>query len=101
MLNKRTQILFDQSLWQTLANLSITKKTSVGKLVRDAVEEKYAKDQNLSSRSKAIDRILALKKQYKTKSVNKENVVDLVKRMREERTEHIWNVLERSRKKSK
>lgn len=101
MLNKRIQILFDQSLWQMLTNLSIAKKISVGKLVRDAVGEKYTKDQDLSSRAKAIDKILVLKKQYKTKSVKKESTVGLVKRMREERTEHIWNILEKNRKKSK
>ncbi len=101
MLNKRAQILFDQSLWQTLVNLSMIKKISVGKLVRDAVEEKYTKNQDLFLRAEAIDRTLALKKQYKAKSTNKESVVDLVRRMREERTEHIWNLLEQNRKKTK
>lgn len=101
MLNKRAQILFDQSLWQILTDLSMTKKTSIGRLVREAVEEKYTKDQRLSTRTKAIDRLLNLKTQYKVKSAKKENIVDLVHRMREERTQHIWNVLERSRKKSK
>ena len=101
MLNKRTHILFDQSMWQMLTNLAAAKKTSIGKIVRDAVEEKYKKDQDLSSRVKAIDSLLNLKKKYKTKSTNKESVVKLVKRMREERTQHIWNLLERNRKKSK
>lgn len=101
MLNKRTQILFDQTLWQTLTNLSVTKKMSIGQLVRNAVEEKYAKDQDIFSRAEAINKTLMFKKQYKAKSVNKENVVELVRRMREERTEHIWSVLEKSRKKSK
>lgn len=101
MLNKRTHILFDQSLWQTLTDLSVAKKVSVGQLVRNAVEEKYLKDQDLSSRAKAIDRILTLKKQYKTKTIKRESVVELVKRMREERTEHIWNLVEENRKKTK
>lgn len=101
MLNKRTQILFSQSLWQTLTNLSIAKKVSVGKLVRDAVEKKYTKDQNLSSRIKAINNLLNLKKQYKAGSAKKENIADMVRRMRKERTEHMWNILEKSRKKSK
>ena len=100
MLDKRAQILFDQSLWQTLVDISNIKEVSIGRLVREAVEEKYTKDHNMSSRVEAINRIIALKKQYGTKSVNKEGVVELVKRMREERTEHIWNVLEKNRKKS-
>lgn len=58
MLNKRTQILFDQSLWQTLTNLSVAKKTSIGKLVREAVAEKYEKESIVEKRAKAIESTL-------------------------------------------
>lgn len=101
MLDKRAHILFDQQLWNQLVQAAEEKQISVGQLVRIAMEEKYQKENFLSQRAKAINKILALKKQYKAKSVNKENVVELVRRMREERTEHIWNILERNRKKSK
>lgn len=59
MLNKRAQILFDQSLWQILTNLSMVKKTSIGKLVREAVEEKYQKKHILEQRAKAIESTFA------------------------------------------
>jgi len=99
MLIKRAHILFDIRLWTILTTLAEAKKTSVGKLVREAVAEKYRKENFLSERTKAIDKILAFKKQYKTKSVKKESAVELVRKMREERTQHIWNVLEKNRKK--
>lgn len=38
MLTKRTNILFDEKLWEILTRLAQEKKTSVGDLVRKAVE---------------------------------------------------------------
>lgn len=101
MLNKRAHILFDQQLWNQLVQAAEEKQISVGQLVRIAMQEKYQKENFLSERTKAINKILELKRQYKTKSVNKENVMELVRRMREERTQHLWNILERNRKKIK
>lgn len=100
MLIKRAHILFDQQLWNQLVQKADEKQTSVAQLVRVAVEEKYQKENFLSERARAINKILALKKQYKTKPVKKESAVELVRRMRDERTQHIWNVLERNMKKS-
>ncbi len=101
MLIKRAHILFDQQLWNQLLQKAEEKETSVAQLVRTAVEEKYQKENFLSERAKAINKILALKKQYKTKSVKKESIVELVRQMRKERTQHVWDVLEANRKKSK
>ena len=58
MLNKRTQILFDQSLWQMLISLSKARKESVGHLIREAVEEKYQKESIFEQRAKAIESTL-------------------------------------------
>lgn len=58
MLTKRTHILFDTQLWQTLTSLAQAKKTSVAKLVREAVAEKYVKESELAARRKAIESIL-------------------------------------------
>jgi hypothetical protein len=58
MLNVRAQILFDESLWQTLNRLSKTKKTSISNLVRIAVKETYMKTEELETRRKAIESIL-------------------------------------------
>jgi len=101
MLIKRAHILFDQQLWNQLVQKAEENQTSVARLVRSAVEEKYRRGNFFSERTKAIDKILAFKKQYKTKSVKKENVVELVRRMREERTQHVWDILQSNRKKSK
>ena len=101
MLNKRTHILFDEQLWNQLVQAAKEKQTSVGELVRTSMREEYGEGKVLSARAKAIDKILELKKHYKTKAVKKESVVELVRRMREERTQHIWNVLEKARRQSK
>ena len=58
MLNVRAQILFDKTLWKTLNRVSKTKKTSISKLVRTAVEEVYMKTAELEIRRKAIESIL-------------------------------------------
>jgi len=59
MLNKRAQILFDDSLWQMLAQLAKAKKTSIGKLVREAVENKYQKEHIFEQRAQAIESTLS------------------------------------------
>lgn len=58
MLNVRAQILFDETLWQTLHRLSKTKKTSISNLVRIAVKETYMKTEEMETRRKAIESIL-------------------------------------------
>lgn len=96
MLTKRTNILFDEKLWQTLTRLAQEKKTSVGDLVRKAVEKTYTTPIELEERRKAVAEILQLKEKYRKKSKKKkESIVDLVRRMREERTQHLWDLLEK------
>lgn len=58
MLTKRAQILFDETTWRELTHLAREKQTSIGNLVRDAVEEKYATKANLEQRRRAIQAIL-------------------------------------------
>jgi len=58
MLTKRANILFDEELWKTLVNLAKVNSTSVGKLVRDAVEDKYSRKEVLARRKKAFENIL-------------------------------------------
>ncbi len=65
MLQKRTNILFDQEMWDLLVALSGEENKSVGKLVRQAVEKTYKKKKEKMSREKAIDEILALRKHFK------------------------------------
>lgn len=57
MLTKRAHILFEETLWKELIRLANEKKTSVGNLVREAVEDKYAMETNLKQRRRAIEAI--------------------------------------------
>lgn len=61
MLTKRTNILFDAALWQTLTSVAKAKRTSIGKLVREAVKEKYTEDEVLRKRNQAFENILKLR----------------------------------------
>lgn len=58
MLNKHAHILFNNQLWTTLSSFAKEQKTSVAKLVREAVAEKYVKESELVTRRKAIESIL-------------------------------------------
>lgn len=61
MLNKRTNILFDENLWNMLTALAISHKKSVGELVRSAVKKVYI-DEKREKREKAFSDIQKLKK---------------------------------------
>jgi len=65
MLTKRTNILFDENLWKLLKTEASRRKTSVGKLVRDAVAKMYAREEELEERRKALDHILKIRKRVK------------------------------------
>lgn len=67
MLTKRTNILFDENLWETLTAEAVKRKTSVGKLVREAVAKMYARDKELEERRKAFEHILKIRKVSKTR----------------------------------
>ncbi|MEK7073778.1 MAG: hypothetical protein AAB960_00435 [Patescibacteria group bacterium] len=57
MLTKRTNILFDEELWNLLVTLAVKQKTSVGDLVRSAARKVYDADQKTSSRQRAGEEI--------------------------------------------
>lgn len=67
MLIKRAHILFDIQLWTTLTTLAEAKKTSVAKLVRDAVKTAYLKDAEFEERRKAIEDIERIRPHFKGK----------------------------------
>lgn len=67
MLNKRAHILFDQGLWDKLLKMAKEENTSVGEVVRSAVEEKLSKEEEAERRIKAIDSILKHRKRLKGK----------------------------------
>ena len=67
MLTKRTNILFDQNLWDTLTLEARKRKSSVGKLVREALAKMYLQDEELEERKKAFAHILKIRKVSKNR----------------------------------
>jgi len=67
MLTKRTNILFDENLWKSLTVEASRRKTSVGKLVREAVTKMYLQDEGLEVRKKALEHILKIRKVSKNR----------------------------------
>lgn len=61
MLTKRTNILFDNELWELLTSVAKREKTSVGKIVRKTLREVYAKDEIAKRRTEACRKILAIR----------------------------------------
>jgi len=72
MLTKRANILFDENLWNSLTVESKKRKTSVGKLVREAVAKMYARDEELEERRKVLESIKKIRKISKGKIDYKE-----------------------------
>ena len=68
MLIKRTNILFNQELWDQLTRLAKNRNSSIGQLVRTAVEEYYALHDDASEQiRKACQTIETNRKQIKGK----------------------------------
>ncbi len=65
MLNKRTNILFDDKLWQVLTRKAKTNKTSVGELVRKAVKQTYLGEKDQKTIAKAIETTKKIRKTFK------------------------------------
>ena len=65
MLNKRTHILFDTLLWNRLSKLAKSEDTSIGQIVREAVEKRLQENQILLQRKKAIDEIKRIRPHLK------------------------------------
>ncbi|MBM3283677.1 hypothetical protein FJY90_05545 [Candidatus Gottesmanbacteria bacterium] len=74
MLVKRTNILFDEELWQALMVLAKARQTSVGRLVREAVKKAYLTEAKRNLISQATARILSLRKSQK--KINYKELID-------------------------
>jgi hypothetical protein len=57
MLTKRTNILFDNNLWDLLTSVARREKTSVGEVVRKAVSKVYTEGDLIAQRKKALETI--------------------------------------------
>ncbi|MBM3209520.1 hypothetical protein FJZ40_04495 [Candidatus Shapirobacteria bacterium] len=62
MLTKRTNILFEEDLWLTLAALAQSQEVSVGELVREAVRKTYFGEGKQKKITQAVESILVTRK---------------------------------------
>lgn len=58
MLTKRTNILFDKATWDKLNKLAKAENTSMGKIIRTAIDERWEREKELEGRKKVIESIL-------------------------------------------
>lgn len=65
MYTKRANIMFNQHDWDNLAFLAKKKKTTVGVLVRDAVQQKYMVPDKLEQIAKANKHIRKIRRVFK------------------------------------
>lgn len=65
MLNKRTNILFDEEVWKKMVSEARAKNISVGELVRQAIEEKYSESMDLDQRKAVIEDIRKIRPHFK------------------------------------
>ena len=85
LLNKRTNILFDQQLWNQLMQIAKVKRTSVGELVRIAVRKEYAEDEKQERIEKAVENILAFRKKHGKRLAIGEDSTALIRKIRDQR----------------
>jgi hypothetical protein len=57
MLTKRTNILFDNDLWDLLTSVARREKSSVGEVVRKAVSKVYSEGNIVERKKKAFESI--------------------------------------------
>ena len=57
MLTKRTNILFDNDLWDLLTSVAKREKSSMGEVVRRAVRKVYRDDNFIEQKKKAFEAI--------------------------------------------
>ena len=85
MLAKRTNILFEEAMWEKLELLAQKRETSVGELVREALRKTYNLSERQTNITRAFKIILSLRK--KTPSKAKLSVSDYIIKMRDESLE--------------
>ncbi len=83
MLTKRTQILFDKQLWNTLVQIAKTNNTSVGELVRSAVKKQYIKE--AMDLKDIVEEIRKFRDTYGKELGKGEDSVSIIRKAREER----------------
>lgn len=75
MMNKRAQILLSQDLWENLSDLAEARGTSVGQLVRLAVEKSYFNNGENGKAHKAIEKIMEIRPHFRGR-INYEELIN-------------------------
>lgn len=65
MLNKRTQILFENDFWNQLMSLAKARDMSVGELVRSTLKATYFKEDKKEKMARGMKMILSVRKKFK------------------------------------
>jgi predicted DNA-binding ribbon-helix-helix protein len=81
MLSKRTNILFEEQMWQQLTYLAEERKTSVGDLVRSAVQSRYLttkKKRYDQTKLRALDAMRGVRSQLKKHAMHNINIRELI-----------------------
>ncbi|MEK7577722.1 MAG: hypothetical protein AAB492_03870 [Patescibacteria group bacterium] len=79
MLTKRTNILFDEELWNILVAEAAKRKTSVGDLVRFAARKIYSDGGKVVIKKKKEKSILDLAGKYKAIAAHKKIDIDNIR----------------------
>lgn len=74
MLSKRTNILFDNNLWNLLTSVAKKENSSIGEVVRKAVIKAYLKDDIKNKRQDTLNEIL----KTRPKAVGRINYKELI-----------------------
>ena len=67
MLTKRTNILLNETYWKKATTMAKKYSTSVGGVIRIALDEKWDREEELKQRKEVIDNILKHRKVIKGK----------------------------------
>ena len=65
MLTRRTNILFDDNLWDLLTSVAKREKSSVGEVVRNAVRRIYSDDSLIEQKKKDFETIKKVRARQK------------------------------------
>lgn len=76
MLNKRTQILLDEETYKKLKILSAEKNTSIGEVVRTAVNRQFTEEDKLKRRKEAIEKIIKWRKKAEHQKWNYKEMIN-------------------------
>lgn len=85
MLTKRAQILFDQTTWKQATTLAKEQQSSIGHVVRTAIQKVYADKQKAQEVQKIVEKILTFRKKHGKNTKHSFDSATIVRQMRDQR----------------